>query len=491
MRGLMALRTLLRSAIGHRAPCVLILAGGLLTIAGATVVPTTAVASEPEPITAQLQQPGEEPGDIVRVDGRVVHASPGYFYVQGQATTLAYTLDARRPPLTSITVWHAVPLSTAGLDGVATALWTINAHLPGVALPGDLEGAARQIAIWAKAGTLVIAPDTVPEAVLRRRALLLTRAAPNSYPPNNQPTALALSAFVQHALGDEVNVVVNVADSMEDTFTEPQRIDLRINGRWTTVATRGRFDVDPAQRGARLGSHRSGSAPDNNTAIARILHVTGVNELELFWNVSLEPGIAMMPSGDAPAIMTSTAVKLVLPDTLDVGTAVAASSSPASWLVGLGAGWLSALLAALGLWTTSRRKPTLRGGWNTYDQGLEVAEVTVVAGRRPIELHEIGLVFSWGPPWKRERYHLEGPTPRTLPVRLQDGASTETQFEAEMTIERLQFEIGDQARLISVARPYVRASGKEFRGHIVANGALVRLRSIVRSLRRANDVRHH
>jgi hypothetical protein len=58
-----------------------------------------------------LQQPaGRSSSDLVHVGGHVVHA--GLAYAEGQAATVAYTLDPRRPPPTSATIWHAVPLNT-------------------------------------------------------------------------------------------------------------------------------------------------------------------------------------------------------------------------------------------------------------------------------------------------------------------------------------------------------------------------------------------
>jgi hypothetical protein len=345
------------------------------------------VATGPTAISAQLQQPGGDSAvDLLHIDGRAIHATPGYFYVQGQDTTRAYTLDPGRPVSTSDTTWHAVPLKTGGLHGIATALWMLHGRLPGRPLAGDLEAAARQIAIWAKGDALPIDPATVPNHRLSRRALLLARAAPNNYSASPQPTALALSAFVEHVSGNTVEVMANVTDEKEDTFDDSQRIDLRVGGRWATLRTHWQWDVNPQQRGKALAVHRSGAAPDNSTLIARILHVTGVTQLELFWNVNLNPGIAMMPNGDAPVIITADPIKLGMPETLKIGTATPATGSWTNWLLGLGAGWLSALLATLGLWRSVRRKPTLRAAWNTYDGAVEVADVTVVAGQRPVEL---------------------------------------------------------------------------------------------------------
>jgi hypothetical protein len=75
---------------------------------------------------------------------------------------------------------------------------------------------------------------------------------------------------------------------------------------------------------------RSGAAPDNNTAIARTLHVTDATQRELFWNFDLSPGVAMMPEGNAPAIITADPVKLGVPETLNVGSATAPTGSGAA-----------------------------------------------------------------------------------------------------------------------------------------------------------------
>lgn len=157
--------------------------------------------------------------------------------------------------------------------------------------------------------------------------------------------------------------------------------------------------------------------------------------------------------------------------------------SGTSFLFAYGAGWATALLAGCSLWFTIRRRPALRGAWNTYEDRFEVADITAVATRRAIEVREIGLLFTWGPPWRRQRFHLQGPTQKDLPARLYDGASVETHFELEATIDELEDTMGKPARLIATTRPYIQASGREYRGRNLGVSPWARLRALMGSAR--------
>jgi hypothetical protein len=99
--------------------------------------------------------------------------------------------------------------------------------------------------------------------------------------------------------------------------------------------------------------------------------------------------------------------------------------------------------------------------------GIEYYEAAAVVGRRPLEVHELGLSLSWGPPWKRKRLYKPGPTRRYLPDRLEDGEVVETGFELGALIDDLIDELGDALRRTAVVQPYVLASGKRYHGRII------------------------
>ncbi len=249
-------------------------AGLLLAIVSHVLLGTTAAnanslsADAEVSVTARLQKVVTPSfPDLAKIGNQSVPVAPNYFRVSNQDTTRAYSLDPRHRVPSFETKWHAVPSDTPGLDGIATALWTMAASLPGKDLPSEMEAAARQIAIWAKGGSLLITRKTVPNQRLRNRALALLRAAPETYPPNQQPTSLTLSDFVAHASEDQVEVVIDVSDSLEDTFDEPQRIDLRVDGHWTTLKTGSSFEVGPVVSGKKLRARRGGPSPDYNTSV--------------------------------------------------------------------------------------------------------------------------------------------------------------------------------------------------------------------------------
>lgn len=263
-------------------------------------------------VTARFQQATTESArDVVVVSGRSIHASPSLVYLNGQASSLAYSLDPRVAPAVG-TTWHAVAVATPGLRGVATALWAGGGHLPGPALSDNqLEGAARQIAIWTKGGTIRISRATVHDPRVRARASFLATAAPNQLkgvPP--QPNALEIASFVQRVDADRVVVAVNVSDDLEDTFTDEQKIDLRAGGRWAVIKTGEQTDVYQNGKGTRLPTRRSGTAPDHNTALLRLDRTADVTQLELFWGVNLAAGVALLPDGAGPPLITATPVVL-------------------------------------------------------------------------------------------------------------------------------------------------------------------------------------
>lgn len=158
------------------------------------------------------------------------------------------------------------------------------------------------------------------------------------------------------------------------------------------------------------------------------------------------------------------------------------SSSTVRLILAYGAGWVSAGIAAVVLLVSLRRRPKIVAYDGEELEGPEWIGVHAVIGRRPLEVHEIGLVFSWGPVWSRGRYWHPGPTRTDLPARLQDGALVATGFELEGLIEDVSRRISEETRKIAISQPYVEASGKKYRGWTMASGPLNRFKAIFDSL---------
>jgi hypothetical protein len=155
--------------------------------------------------------------------------------------------------------------------------------------------------------------------------------------------------------------------------------------------------------------------------------------------------------------------------------------------IGVGAGVISAIVGLVVYVGNSRRKPHLTESEGSEPNGPEWIEVTAVARRRPIEAREIGLVFSWGPPWSRKRHWHPGSPSPALPRHLQDGGMVETGFEISALIDDLFREIGDPVRQRAVSRPYLKGSGKTYRGRGSAGSPGKRTRALWRSFRVPDD----
>jgi hypothetical protein len=155
--------------------------------------------------------------------------------------------------------------------------------------------------------------------------------------------------------------------------------------------------------------------------------------------------------------------------------------------IGVGAAVVSALVGLVVYLGNSRRKPRLIESSGSEPNGPEWIEVVAVARRRPIEAQEIGLVFSWGRPWSRNRHWHPGSPRPALPRHLQDGGMVETGFEVSALIDDLCEEIGDSVRQRAVSRPYLKGSGKVYRGRGSTGSLRARSRAVWRSLRVAGD----
>lgn len=135
-------------------------------------------------------------------------------------------------------------------------------------------------------------------------------------------------------------------------------------------------------------------------------------------------------------------------------------------------GWGALLLA-------HRRKPKIRGRWITHEldgyPDYEGATVEVVVGKRSIEIEEIGLRATYKKGKGKSHYYLRGHVSLELPAHLSDGQTVRAGWDLDTLIHRLDSEIGNH-RFEAKVCPYVIASGKEYKGRIMKDGARIAFR---------------
>src|SRR5690349_3983239 len=135
-----------------------IVTSGLILLAGLLVpLSLNASAEGLEPLGAALQSsPPPDPRTVVNTPTGTIYAGLVGIRVNDQSSVPAFSLDMRKSVSTGQT-WSSVATSTPGV-GTAAALWT-NDHASDTGTPledATLEGAARQIEIWAKTGGLSV-----------------------------------------------------------------------------------------------------------------------------------------------------------------------------------------------------------------------------------------------------------------------------------------------------------------------------------------------
>lgn len=322
--GVRSNRWLRRSCV----PIIVVLGVGVAVVGPGQTSAAWAASSDPpaEPVVASLQsKPFVGDADVVRVDGRQVHASPVFLNVSSVDATLAYSLDPRLEPASGQT-WRSGPVNILGPRGVATAIWVSTATtLPGTALADlELERAARQTAIWVMGRFMRIGPGTVPNAQVRARAAELVAAAPASFDAAQQETALSITSRVRSATSNTVELELSLEAGQGETTLDPaQLIDLRMAGKWGVVRTGEASEVVGDANQPRLRVTRVGAAPDFNTAYVAIQRPSKTTSIELHWNFTIRPGVLMVAQGGGPSFVTATSfpirrrvVEVVDPDSL-------------------------------------------------------------------------------------------------------------------------------------------------------------------------------
>lgn len=254
--------------------------------------------------------------------GRTISALPFRVRLLGQASPLAYSLDIRRPvaygdswtgiSLGSPADQQARNLSQLGVINplVAEAIArgdVTAARPPGLAMT-DFELAARQVAIWASANGLKLDRKAVPNVALRRRAEQLLAGTKGIQVPL-QAAYHSVGIFVQNTTANTVQLVVTIGLDPNTHPSQPQNIDLYLDGVRCHIRTRALTHIHQRSNGTYYADKPIAlSSSTHSTAVAEVdLHRnTQVVEATANWvNVISAPGLVMGGAGAAPPLVTA------------------------------------------------------------------------------------------------------------------------------------------------------------------------------------------
>jgi len=277
----------------------------------------------PQVVTAATQDLlSPVPGLSVIWQGRTISALPFRIRLLDQASPLAYSLDIRRPVSYGDT-WTGVSLGSP-VDQQARSLPQVGILNPLIAeaiARGDItdtkppqlattnfELAARQVAIWASTNGLNVTPKTVPNDALRRRAEQLLAGAKGIQVPL-QAAYHSVGIFVQNTTANTVQLVVTIGLDQNTYPTQPQNIDLYLDGVPCLIRTRALTSIQQRSNGSYYADQPIPLNPNtNSTTIAEVdLHRnTQVVEATANWiNVISAPGLVMEGAGAAPPLITA------------------------------------------------------------------------------------------------------------------------------------------------------------------------------------------
>jgi hypothetical protein len=255
--------------------------------------------------------------------GRTVSALPFRIRLLDQSSPLAYSLDIGRDvaygdswtgiSLGSPTDQQARSLPQVGilnpLVAEAIARGDISAPKPPHFATTDFELAARQVAIWASTNGLRLNPKTVPNGALRRRAERLLADANRVRSVPLQAASHSVGIFVQGTTANTVQLIVTIGLDPNTHPTQPQNIDLYLNGVRCPIRTQAVTSIQQQSNGSYYAERPIPLNPStNSTAIAKVdLHRnTQVVEATANWvNVISGPGLVMGGNGAAPPLVTA------------------------------------------------------------------------------------------------------------------------------------------------------------------------------------------
>lgn len=305
--------------------------GGILSLTFVSMVavsltsPRRALADiGPQVATATTQVLlGPIRGLSVMWHGRAISALPFRIRLLGQASPLAYSLDIRRPvaygdswtgiSLGSPTDQQARNLSQVGvinpLVAEAIARGDVTATKPPDIATTNFELAARQVAIWASTNGLRLDRNAVPNSALRRRAEQLLAGMRGIQVPLQTAAFHSVGIFVQNTTANTVQLVVTIGLDTNTLPSQPQNIDLYLDGVRCHIRTRALTHIYQRSNGTYYADQPVPlSSSTDSTDIAEVdLHRnTQVVEATANWvNVISGPGLIMGGAAAAPPFVTA------------------------------------------------------------------------------------------------------------------------------------------------------------------------------------------
>jgi hypothetical protein len=346
-----------------------------MTVLTAAVIAIPGVASADTvastglmPITATVQSE-LQPTVTTAVGGQARSAMPVIVRINDEVSAYALSLDDAYGAVTTAPLVAVPPTQsggaqsatedTPGLYALATAQWLAQ-HGDSVGSPISnyyLELAAEQLAIWSVGNALPIERGTVTDALVAERARQLVALSPSSY-DFEQPTAVDETLYVRQATANQVQVGVDLTDQSEDTFDNPQKLDVRYAGQWVVAHTGEASDLF-IKRG-KLRIKVVGQAPDDNTAYIAVPRTDNTSQLQVFWNLSLGAGMVLVPGngGQSAPLITMDPVNLQFPETITLDPSDFPSltglveDQVLVWLSHL-SGWQAIVLAIVALYVAS------------------------------------------------------------------------------------------------------------------------------------------
>lgn len=324
-------------------------AAGAATAAIAFLPSASADASAGfEDITAQFQgyQSGP-PGAVIVINGLRVSAEPLLIRVEGQATCSAFSLNVFAKP-SSATAWTAVNPTTEGLRAVASAYWmTQHGSTAGHPLKNNqFEKAAEQIAIWSVSNSLSISAKSVPNPLVRARALELYRLEPGKQKNVNYTIGLIIHPYVRSASASNVQVAVDIAASNvgeQGILTDSQYLQIGLDNVTTKVYTDKTTQISVTH--SRLVPKVVGGSPNNNVAYIDLPRINDSEDLETYWDTDVDAGEIFLSVGtNSPPVITDQSFPVEVYQNLNL------DPSQFPDVQGLIQGWILDVLSHLNGW---------------------------------------------------------------------------------------------------------------------------------------------
>lgn len=326
-----------------------------------SVAPSTATLQDVLPLTGDL---------YVVFGGRRISALPARLRVDDQASPLAYSLDLRRPAeygdrWTGAAVIPnsdgTFPTNFTGVRNIELATVVARGSLNSRLIPpdGDLEYAARQIAIWSLTSQLQVNPSSVPNRAVRQRALALLDLAGKDATFPIQLSSHGVSIYLRSVSGNTVTLSVKLELEANRRLQDPADVDISLDGQLISVRTgeetrvtgaAGSYRVDGATPLPALPDDDPDKAGPNNFANIVLDRNTSVVDVTANWvNVTATPGLLFLADGASAPMLTADETVLNINDGNSTSLDPADYGGPAE-LVNAAATWVFAHLPTWLLW---------------------------------------------------------------------------------------------------------------------------------------------